>query len=513
MTEHWIFDLRSSRVIPYDQPYQIIGGEAKEPSSHNYLAVFGTETLSFYRILGRRGNTLVVSERYTDEIDEETATRVVQKIQKVLSGVERGQTRNDAEERDDFSGDGDKPRPAVGRSPTLMSHKEPVSRKESSATLSAKRGTPLPFLSRLFGNKPKGDITIILSGKDGDVRRARRNIREFFDTKKIKKFVFREAITADGILESVSAQARNLLVIDENAVRSQPGGDDILEVVQNHGVVVLPISKMLPPDVARDNLNGVINQLVPTNINKYFYERPRVILFLSNTGGVGKTTLSLNTSLTLAEQSAKVLYLDLLGGKGIDRILNETIKDVEELAEGHSRPSRVKPFGGVWLDVASLENASGKTTDAGFWEKFFTHVVYSGGESRYHAVVVDSYSDMLFIRHLLRYATDVVVVADMRPTTTTPDQILSSLWELDNTIGEKQYYVVFNSYNEKQHLHLLMKQRVLVESVAEQENRAVSILISPYMREVSGEIMVKNRKTRQSLLGEIFHHLYNIKFN
>lgn len=377
-------------------------------------------------------------------------------------------------------------------------------------TQQKKRGGGL--FSGLFGKKQQSVGKIYFFGNNNEVMQAQGKIRTVLEKAGVSRIPFDEIITVNKLMDAIKAEQSMMFVVDRDRFTSM-GGGDLLNVLAEHNLPVVDIKTVNGMGDAQ--ILSYVQNVHEIDLKSVLYTKQRIILFLSTTGGVGKTTLSLNMASWLSQRSANVLYMEVLGGAGVDELMDIRSTRLEEVLEGIDSP---KPVGGKGskLYVAALDNNTstviGRTES---WREFFDRIVLpQTARPYYHAMVVDTYSQMISTRYLLKYATDVVVVSDMRETTSViTKDTMENVLALAGRSNDRRFYVVHNRYNpaapnvERR----LSRLKAELDTIAEAQKVRLEHIVVPRTSSVEDTILIKDEKERAKILGNLLEKIYGVK--
>jgi len=384
------------------------------------------------------------------------------------------------------------------------------------------------------------DGKIFFMGDGYAVTQAQNRIYNVLKKANIAPIPYEEIITPRRLVMEISKTKHFMVVADLEALRSTSEGLDALRIMNQNNVLLLDLHQ-LSHQMRETEILSTIQNIHTVDVKSVLYTGQRVFMFVSNTGGVGKTTLSFNFAHWLASKGVHTMYMELLSGKGIDKVIGKDTSTLEGIFEGKEKPRPIELDSKSTVYCVSLADpTNGGVDNKNQWEKFFTNYIYRIDELNpqnkeivrlrkdtapfYHAVIIDTYSDSLSTRMILPgYVTDVVVVVDMRPTTTA-SQILDTIIPLANPRKQggidydrepaikKNFYFAFNQYRDNPRVRAHYEYtRAQLEVMAQENNVSVQSIRIDNNPVILGQIHIKDEKNRLKVVAPLVEAMYGIK--
>lgn len=558
-----LYDYENSKLVELRQEYIINDKVPLPPPPYQvYLCRLSADgNLEVYRVLGRKSGKPVVTSRYTEAVDDAFIEKLQQDAKGtpfgVYFGVEEDEPADEAEsnefvfEVESPVATPEQPRPteneyftfepATDAAPVVSSADSalitqpaldnvPVQTGFTSSQLNDLPEVKKNIFSKVFGRKHLAG-KIFYMGDANSVVLAQNRIRSILDRANINELPFDEVITPRRLVTQINQQKNVLVLVNVAELRSTSEGLDAYRILTSNGVQVVDI-RHLCGEMRDTEILSLIQNIHTVDVKSVLYTDQRVFMFVSNTGGVGKTTLSFNFSHWLATKGVNVMYMELLSGKGIDKVVGKDTASLENIFDGREKPRAIEVDAQKHMVYCvSLESAnSGSVDNKNNWIWFFNNFVYKIDETDpenkeivrlrkdtapfYHAVVIDTYSDSHPTRVLMpQFATDVVMVIDMRPTTTA-SQILDTIigLSMNTDVTKKNFYLAYNQYRDnpdvKRHYEYT---RAELESLAEERGIKLNAIRIPNNPDCMGQIHIKDDKHRMKVVAPLVEAFYGIK--
>ena len=166
-------------------------------------------------------------------------------------------------------------------------------------------------------------------------------------------------------------------------------------------------------------------------------EQIKVIAVSGGKGGVGKTNVSLNTAIALAQQGKKVLVLDAdLGLANVDVMLGLRVKqNLSHVLSGESELDDIIIEGPAGINIIPATSGSQSMVDLTPAEHSGLIRAFSDMKKHYDVLIVDTaagISDMVL--SFTRAAQDVMLVVCDEPTSITDCYALMKLLSRDHEV-------------------------------------------------------------------------------
>lgn len=523
-----VYDLK--KVTEYVKEFEVLDTWDKVPSNALFMVDIDLNQkpfkVKFFRIIGRKADqSLVVTsdKRLLSDVTKEFFAEFnkVLKSSDVYNGM-HGETpsapeiqREVPQESNSAIESNSVEVSAESQSPldvdAQVAVKDP-SQNSTQALLTKKPQKEANFFDKLFGKKPKNVSKILFYGENDDIEYVQKRIRATIPG--AESIEMMEFITLNSLIDTINVTNNFILMTDKRKLSATQTGIDLLNIMSGGGVIIAEFEEIRKMN--ESELISLIQNVKDISIQHVLYNKQRVIMFINATGGVGKTTLSLNFANWLASRSATVMYMEIIGSSGIDDLIKTKSIKIDDIFDDNAEPTPVPVDQGKIAYISLLDSSKGSISQGGNWKRMWDKYIdwTKQPAMQYHAILVDTYTHMISTRYLLNYATDIIVVNDMRETTEsmTKNTVDSLMSMMGDTAMNKNFFFVTNFYKESaKNEDRYQRVKAETNAIAETHNMKIRFIRVPWVPESFGNINIEDVAMRKMILNDLVREIYGIK--
>lgn len=288
------------------------------------------------------------------------------------------------------------------------------------------------LFSGLFQNSGKNAVVrkIFYYGSESEIQKARARldevVRSLSASSSGSHLEAEEFVTFRALHERINSLSGIplLIVISSDKLREQPAIRTVLDTWRN-----AQISFVMTDDLLAAGEKDIIRLLqtmnVPLSLHKIFGSSQRHVMFISNTGGVGKTTLATSLALWAVNNNINTIYVEMVGGGGIQYLMEAPPIMLEDAFQKDM--FKIQPVSSPKIGDArgklALVAVNDVTSSVLFvpqkWESFYHSISFDAFESSdvlWNLVIYDSLSQSFF-PSVFSKITHFFYVTDRRDTT------------------------------------------------------------------------------------------------